>query len=1318
MHDGDHVANAIHKQLLRSTEKIVPGQIQVYLDSGESNCTVILDGYDEILNRNISTTDEFFTDPNESNCGRLKLLITTRFKQGSGLSHGLDIGSSFTKIELCDFDDDMIEKYVQLHYPSSWEVKLEVIRRHERLTHMAHRPMLLSLICFILDENPNLISELLTLGKLFEVFVSALYHRDYKDREQNYKEEETQRRMLKFLQELGEVVWSTRSGPNVRYHLTRADFEARGKANVMAEGVRIGLLIRSEFRASGSLEEPHDNIEFPHGIFQDKCVGYYLSKVTDALDGFLNDISDCETAIAKKYIIAFACHKPRSSSVHKVMEKLASLRNPLRTREPEMPQSHNDNLCLMLFKLCALINYESQSKGNILGYFPPLLSDLSKLDIDGYDCLYFMYFLEYAYASVCDQGTGAEYLVFWKPEDITLRKSTWGIEFNSFRKWSPDVFPNLKCVKICDSEVLFESSDQHSSNERFSEADVRSFPPTIVSLENIHGTFSLNALLSIINSQDNRLKSLNVSGQNVEVLTMKETGKTGNIRLVESIEKLALSGSEHDISLIKLFLLTDEVCPYLTSLSLYKLRLSVNGFTNDQNQNQNQNVITEQEHQAARERSGLSLLALTEMSAEDILNDIRIIDVFEVLSVFCSNITTLTMTRCNVVMAEEIPSETETTLPNLKELNLCGTIETISFSNCIQLLSKICPKLETLTFGNSVVSLPDYIETERILKVIVPDINSDVTIISLLTRLIPTLKYVTFGANQDQARHKADNERGAITQKDGCSASIDCWIPCSSCGQDHRTISVPNIGETELSNSDILDAYGLQQDVHFHDLLSLGNILQPELEGLTVQKVRCNMTSDKLQNNLTSREDGAASSAVSFSQDTVIDGRLSSLNKLEIHTAVGPVQMMQLCQVLSLRTSNLQVLKVNDCQITVPIISTRSQLQIDFQLEFLTKLSLKSVPKASPLSLCNLVMFLSRTCSNLRIMDIAHAKLNDATRYAKDSESGETQTTLRCLKKLKMSDLWNPLPLATVLELVVSMCPSLEVLLVKGCELALPGDNYLNKNEQYPTCPPSLELVFEAIKNIRIGPTLLHIEKICSNLLNVTFRDLEILETLNPRSCNNRNDDETSIPTETQMKKTLHLQNITCSFPFAEILREIALSHQNLYALDISCREIDVLQGKDQFHIRPEFTLESLRTLCFSAINHPVFMANIMSLTMNFPNLTSLDITSCNFAEDGEIYPRRVSSVREINLTTLNRPFNLLKQLKVLTNLCTNLRSLTIEGSKVIIDKNGWDNASWAMCPNLTSVYIDQPYKEVTHPTHTELQDMFDISIPLIKILL
>ena len=636
----DNVPHAIHKQLLTAEDRklIIPGQIQVYLDSGKSECTVILDGYDEIMSRRI---EKMLIERHD----RLKLLVTVR--QSSSLN--CKISERFTKLYLCQFSDKMIGVYVKSRFPESWSDKLKIIKRNKEVEHHAHKPILLPLICHVLDNSEsNRLGEIQTLSKLFDAFVEALFHQHYKNFD-NYDKTVAQEKLLISWFKLGKLALSVCTRNTAEYHLTSDDIrnkeeDIRNKEEdirnkeVIDEWVRVGLLVRKKFVPSGDMKNPRDSFEFPHRLFLEKCVGKYFSNVDKEngdLNKFLGQIRDCNEAIAYKHILVFACPRQESkeepfeqTSTYKVMEKLVLLENSLHNQL----QTYTFKLQSELFKLGALLYHETQYKEIPVRLFPPLLSELSVMKVVGSECLHFMYFLEFAFK---------EPYTFQKLESIQFSNSTWGIKFDSFCKWIQCVFPRVNNIKIVNSEVLFESNIRNSeqSNVPLPNADVSAVE---LYLEGIPSEFSYKILLDKVASYLKNVISLSVCCQKVKVLTIDSPEANGSSQCVTSVERLALSSCKQNVSLVSLLQLACVSCPYLTSLSLTDLQLSLT-------EDGIYQVTREPESALACD----SMPQLRRVSLADIQNEIQFHYLLKILSHFCSQITALELTKCNVTISDK-----------------------------------------------------------------------------------------------------------------------------------------------------------------------------------------------------------------------------------------------------------------------------------------------------------------------------------------------------------------------------------------------------------------------------------------------------------------------------------------------------------------------------------------------------------------------------------------------------------------------------------------------------------------------------------------
>ena len=617
-----------------------------------------------------------------------------------------------------------------------------------------------------------------------------------------------------------------------------------------------------------------------------------------------------------------------------------------------------------------------------------------------------------------------------------------------------------------------------------------------------------------------------------------------------------------------------------------------------------------------RETESALMRRLRIVSFVDIQNEIQFHNILKILSHFCSQITALELTKCTI--SDKKVLENNLKLPALKELGLCDMKGEIAFLNIINLMTEISPYLDKVNLSKSTIKLPLYTQSE----IILPNINIDKTLTSVLIVkiLMPTLEYITF---------------------------------------DNSVVAVPRIDEIKLLSSEILKLYSLKETASFPSILSLGNILQPKMEVLKVEKDSCNIPAGHLNEAHGSRNQNRHDSPVLnlLSQDKVMI--LASLETLAIHSATNQVNMSDLFSILMLRANNLRNLEICNCDVKLAFENNNYNFPIDFRKGSISNIRLERI--TNQLSFGELLVFLSQMSPNLTTLAIAHVEHFDMTDL-NDESNGIQQTKLHYLEQLYLSGLFIP---SSGLTLAVYLCPKIKVLHFNTCtcEVKQQSDNLtgsemtqesdkltgseVSEQSEYPTSSQTVLLILDGTDKNQIVPTLKLVNKFYSAVATMELCNIELLD----------------------------------------------------------------IQDEN-------FSMKALKKLCLKNINRPIFMSNVIDFTRNFPNLIMLDIISCHIEETIEYsLSENTSSVQDLNLIKPKQNMQMPAILGALTDLCKGLRCLAFkECDEVIINSNALKNVGGqkVICPNLETLDLADS-KVILPASHTEIEKMTGVSIPMIE---
>ena len=167
----------------------------------------------------------------------------------------------------------------------------------------------------------------------------------------------------------------------------------------------------------------------------------------------------------------------------------------------------------------------------------------------------------------------------------------------------------------------------------------------IVSFVDIQNEIQFHNLLKIFSHFCSQITAMELTKCNVTISDKKVDSPQANGSsqfVITTLEKLTLSSCKQNVSLLSLLQLACVSCPYLTSLSLTDLQLSLT-------EDGIYQVTREPESALACD----SMPQLRRVSLADIQNEIQFHYLLKILSHFCSQITALELTKCNVTISDK-----------------------------------------------------------------------------------------------------------------------------------------------------------------------------------------------------------------------------------------------------------------------------------------------------------------------------------------------------------------------------------------------------------------------------------------------------------------------------------------------------------------------------------------------------------------------------------------------------------------------------------------------------------------------------------------
>ena len=379
---SDTIANAVKEQLFAHNKTIFLAQVQILLESTRANITFVLDVQSELLNDVSQDIIENFLQSQSDTTNRI--ILTTRPSINTSL-----IGKAaahFTKMRLAGFDSNGIESYVKMCTTNPTE-NIEKMEQNAIMRSYATTPILLGVICYVLEHSLGEITEIQTLGQLIDRFVWALFH--VKEQQiRNCDSRNLPKKKFTFWNGLGRVAFSVLCEKRLPYYLTINDFNEDDN-HVLITGLECGIICEQNSSPTCALgmTEPI-SINFPHDIIRDKCVADYLSENKDQLEKALTLISNARTALYWQYRLAFACLKKIKNKTSHVANATQILKKLVQIHEKKSDEilgvgkdaeafyNEIEYPARSLFDLGLLITHEGQSH-TLLNFFTQTFAEYS-----------------------------------------------------------------------------------------------------------------------------------------------------------------------------------------------------------------------------------------------------------------------------------------------------------------------------------------------------------------------------------------------------------------------------------------------------------------------------------------------------------------------------------------------------------------------------------------------------------------------------------------------------------------------------------------------------------------------------------------------------------------------------------------------------------------------------------------------------------------------------------------------------------------------------------------------------------------------------
>ena len=412
---SENIENAIYNQLFSRDSAITPDQIRQFIRSSPSKIVIVLDGYDEYDPKTKGDINDLL---NTKIMAKVRVMVTTRPWPSCALQQKKHM---YAQISLDGFDSKGIETYVRNYFEEDHKADacLAKIRANGALNALAATPIVMSMLCFVMKVSSEDIGQIDTMSKIFESFLRAIFIK-YIDKHSSQKqngegnaeassEKDIKPKLEIFWNGLGEMALMAVNAQKKKIFFNEDEFT---DDSVRVLGLKVGFLLRhkSKLTRMDALESPMTFYSFPHQLFQEKCAGDYLASHNGEFDKLVSSIENRNEAFALQYTLAFACGKGESVEYAiKVMNMLIHVKNNDRlTGRRLIGKSRRDDLeakiteglagdVSSLFNLALLVNYESQSKGQLIQNIATIASQkIFQQLITGMFCSPFLYFINFA----------------------------------------------------------------------------------------------------------------------------------------------------------------------------------------------------------------------------------------------------------------------------------------------------------------------------------------------------------------------------------------------------------------------------------------------------------------------------------------------------------------------------------------------------------------------------------------------------------------------------------------------------------------------------------------------------------------------------------------------------------------------------------------------------------------------------------------------------------------------------------------------------------------------------------------------------------
>ena len=452
--ETETIVDAICNQLLSKDSTLGPDEIRKFIKANPDKIIIILDGFDEF------DAKSHKGDINDLlQCrimAEVRILVTTRPWHACSLQTTSNL---YVQVSLDGFDIPAIKSYVQRYFgdEEASNQGLERIWANGFTSHLAHTPILLSMICFMIKVTSEDTAKIDTLNSLFESFLRAIvmkyFGKHHERRCTSYTDvssrtgiTEGMQILRKFWDDLGRIALDAVMVPGKKTVFSENELTVREDVRDLA--LKTGLLVRYESKLSmtDAFETSKIFYSFPHLLFHEKCAGDYLAHHRDVFDSTLRSIVDRGNTMDLGYTLAFSSGKKSQNADHimrslvKIHDKHASIQEAAERGDQDIVQAdyvedsnaegtdeNNESVLqeyqeeeikgvsisrfnddplyyhiygteYMLFELGILISFESQAEDKLLTDIIKLLPKSIKygfLSIKGLLCHCFLYFLNH-----------------------------------------------------------------------------------------------------------------------------------------------------------------------------------------------------------------------------------------------------------------------------------------------------------------------------------------------------------------------------------------------------------------------------------------------------------------------------------------------------------------------------------------------------------------------------------------------------------------------------------------------------------------------------------------------------------------------------------------------------------------------------------------------------------------------------------------------------------------------------------------------------------------------------------------------------------